>query len=256
MTVTADTGVSGVQVTDTATAQCPNLQISPALQINKFCTSVVEVVESQVVVKVNVCGRVCNIGDTDLSNVTVTDDKAGQLLSGISLVHPADPNDPDATPGACADYSGQYFPSEVDSALPSDVEFTDSATATATDIFGNMVGPQSDMAECPLCPDSPGPCPPETTAFGANASTEAAAGTHTLTVKNGRGSGRYVAGDFVTVTADAPPPGKKFAFWSGDTGAVANRFERTTTVIIPSSMDIRIEAIIVDDDVSRGKSPE
>jgi hypothetical protein len=88
-----------------------------------------------------------------------------------------------------------------------------------------------------------------------NARTEAPApGTHTLTVKNGRGSGRYIAGDLVTVTADAPPPGKKFASWSGDTEAVGNRFEPTTTVTIPSSMDIRIEAIIVDD-VPRGKSP-
>jgi hypothetical protein len=90
--------------------------------------------------------------------VTVTDDKAGQLLSGVTLITPADPNNPGATPGACADYSGQYTPSEANDANgnpttdPTKVVFKDTATATATDIFGDPVMPQSDMAQCPLCP--------------------------------------------------------------------------------------------------------
>jgi hypothetical protein len=151
-TITAEANTepdgTGVVLTDDATAECPNLQINPQLQISKDCESVVEVVNNQVVVKVNVSGQVCNIGDTNLSNVTVTDDKAGPLLSVLLL-----------TPGLCAPYSGEYFPSEVNSPLPSDLMFTDTATATATDIFGDPVPnpdenepPVTDVATCPLCP--------------------------------------------------------------------------------------------------------
>jgi hypothetical protein len=148
VTVTANTRPdgNGLVLTEDATAECPNLQINPALKIEKDCESVVEVVNNQVVVKVLVSGTVSNIGDTNLSNVTVTDNEAGQLLSGGFLA-----------PGGSAAYSGQYFPSGVNSPLPSDVMFTDTATATATDIFGNPVPgpndpPVSDVAECPLCP--------------------------------------------------------------------------------------------------------
>jgi hypothetical protein len=149
---------TGVVLTDSDSADCPNLQISPALSISKDCTSLVELTANGVVAQVNVFGTVCNVGDTDLSNVAVTDDKAGTLLSGGSLIAPDDPMDPGATPGACADYSGNYTPSEANDADgnpttdPSAVVFKDTATATADDIFGEPVMEQSDMAECPLCP--------------------------------------------------------------------------------------------------------
>jgi len=48
---------------------------------------------------------------------------------------------------------------------------------------------------------------------------ESAPGTHTLKVNKGRGSGRYAADTSgIKVTADPPPPGKKFSRWIGDTG--------------------------------------
>jgi beta-glucosidase len=79
-----------------------------------------------------------------------------------------------------------------------------------------------------------------------------APGTHTLKVNNGRGSGHHVAGTFVTVTADAPPPRKKFAGWSGDTQILANPSERTTTATMPS-IDVTITATYAD--VPSGEQP-
>jgi hypothetical protein len=80
-----------------------------------------------------------------------------------------------------------------------------------------------------------------------NASTEASApGTHTLTVINGSGSGRYEADTSeIKVTADPPPPGKKFSRWIGDTEILASPEDSTTTATI-TSMDVTIEATYVD----------
>jgi hypothetical protein len=79
-----------------------------------------------------------------------------------------------------------------------------------------------------------------------NARTEApASGTHTLKVNNGRGSGRHAAGDMVTVTADAPPPEKKFAGWSGDTQVLANPSISPTTATMPS-IEVTITATYAD----------
>ena len=90
--------------------------------------------------------------------------------------------------------------------------------------------------------------------MGENTRMEAPApGTHTLTVNNGRGSGNHVAGASVTVTADAPPAGQKFAGWSGDIQILANPFLSTTMATMPS-MDVTISATFAD--VSSGESSE
>lgn len=67
----------------------------------------------------------------------------------------------------------------------------------------------------------------------------AAPGAPALTVKGGSGGGRHDKGTIVKVTADEPPPGKKFAGWSGDTQILANPSEETTTATIPS-IDVTI----------------
>ncbi|PLY00887.1 MAG: hypothetical protein C0624_11150 [Desulfuromonas sp.] len=164
ITATANTnqdGISGTQLTATAKDTCPNLQISPALAISKDCTTSLTLTDSTpiyVAAQVNVTGEVCNVGDTRVDNVSVTDDKSGLLLSGVSLKAPADPANPGETEGACMNYSGSYLPDEALDAVqtattdPTAVLFTDTATANGTDIFGNAVTEQTDMAECPLCP--------------------------------------------------------------------------------------------------------
>jgi Divergent InlB B-repeat domain len=87
-----------------------------------------------------------------------------------------------------------------------------------------------------------------------NARMEAAApGTPTLTVNNGGGSGHHAAGTLVTVTADAPPTGHRFAGWSGDIQILANPFLSTTMATMPS-IDVTISATF--DDVSSGESSE
>ncbi|MGH8474277.1 MAG: hypothetical protein ACRER2_00650 [Methylococcales bacterium] len=50
-----------------------------------------------------------------MSNVTVDDQgittSPDPLVSGVTLTRPADPSDPTEAEGACASYSGSYFPS-------------------------------------------------------------------------------------------------------------------------------------------------
>jgi len=162
VTATANTspGGTGTTLTATDTAVCPQLQISPALSLSKNCSSAVDVFTNggtHVVAEVNVNGEVCNVGDTKLTNVSVTDNKAGTLLSGVTLVAPDDPNNPGETPGACATYTGSYFPTEAldnEGAATNDpclVVFKDTAEAAGKDIFGGDVTPQPAMATCPLC---------------------------------------------------------------------------------------------------------
>jgi Divergent InlB B-repeat domain len=54
-----------------------------------------------------------------------------------------------------------------------------------------------------------------------------------LTVQGGSPSGNYAAGTQVTVSADAPKAGAKFAGWTGDVAILANPFLPTTTATIP-----------------------
>ena len=77
-------------------------------------------------------------------------------------------------------------------------------------------------------------------------------GAPTLTVNDGSGSGQHAAGTILTVTAEPPPPGKKFAGWSGDTQILANPSESTTTATMPS-IDVTITATYAD--VASGDQP-
>lgn len=164
VTVTGNTlaGGAGTELQEQATADCPNLQISPEISVTKDCDTSVVVSNSQVVARVNISGRVCNKGDTNLMNVSVDDlaivTSPDPLVSNQNLAAPADPANPTVAEGACIDYSGTYFPSAANdnegnpTTCPSEVIFEDTVRATATDIFGNSITPQTDMADCPLCP--------------------------------------------------------------------------------------------------------
>ena len=55
----------------------------------------------------------------------------------------------------------------------------------------------------------------------------------TLTVTNGSGSGSYVVGAVVSITANAPPAGQKFLNWTGST--VSNSTAATTTITMPAA---------------------
>jgi hypothetical protein len=79
----------------------------------------------------------------------------------------------------------------------------------------------------------------------ARHNSDTAAGSPTLTVNDGSGSGPHEVGATVTVTADPPAPGKEFAGWSGDTQILANPSEETTTATMPS-IDVTITATYAD----------
>lgn len=57
--------------------------------------------------------------------------------------------------------------------------------------------------------------------------------TYTLKVVNGTGSGSYAADSVVTITANAPPTGKKFLEWTG--AIVSNSTQASTTLTMPAS---------------------
>ena len=58
---------------------------------------------------------------------------------------------------------------------------------------------------------------------------------YTLTVSNGSGSGKYVAGTTVTITANSAPSGKVFDKWTSTAGTIANINNASTTFTMPAS---------------------
>jgi len=163
VTVSANTedDNSATALTASATADCQDVSVSPLLYVEKRCTTSLAVSNNQVVVKVTVNGTVCNKGDSNLTNVVVDDlgitTSPDPLINNITLVKPADASNPSGTTGACANFSGTYFPSaaltqlDQPTAVPDLAVFKDSVKATAKDIFGNTVVPQTANAQCSLC---------------------------------------------------------------------------------------------------------
>lgn len=141
-------------VADPASVKCIPLQLNPALEITKNCTSVLTVVNGQVVVKVNYTGQACVKGDVPLK-VTITDQPkngtdSSSLPSGV-LVQPT--TDDCSTTGTLP-YSGSYFPTQANGGItdPATAQFSDTATA-----IGKNPALQEDQkaeitATCPLCP--------------------------------------------------------------------------------------------------------
>ncbi len=60
------------------------------------------------------------------------------------------------------------------------------------------------------------------------------AGTFTLTITNGSGSGEYEAGTVVDIQADAPAEGMVFYRWVGDVQYVGDVYSSSTTLTIPA----------------------
>jgi hypothetical protein len=68
------------------------------------------------------------------------------------------------------------------------------------------------------------------------------AAAYTLTVNSGSGGGLFGAGAVLPVVADDAPAGYAFDHWAGDTSAVADTFDNTTTVTMPAG-DVTITAV-------------
>jgi hypothetical protein len=145
VTVTAATTPGGATAL-TAEAQdtCPEVTISPFIDVTKNCQAKLEIQSNRIVVRVDFAGLVCATGNVGLSNVTVTDDHAGQVFSAASLAK-----------GACAPYSGSYYPNVIGSDNPSLAEFTDTVTARGRATLGGQAVTDIATATCPLCPPAP-----------------------------------------------------------------------------------------------------
>lgn len=183
-TATAEGAVGGAPISPaTDSATCPEAQFNPALDVTKQCTVALDASSgTQLVVKVDVNGVVCNKGDVPLDNVTVVDStvppnsELGTLLGPINLPAQADHNNPDCVPSgsnpSAVAYSGSYTPDSIPTpplGEPQLYTFEDDVTATGTDPTGTLSatctgGTCIDMAhaECSLCPGEEDICPPPT----------------------------------------------------------------------------------------------
>ena len=163
--VTVSASAGSATVTAQAGADCPNLQLSPALDVTKACTTTLALDNNKLVVRVDVTGSVCNIGDSTLLNVSVTDtDVAGDLLNPLGINPPPSitlaPKVGAATVGECKSFTAFYFPSSAEDRLnpltstlvPGLAKFSDTVTATATAPLGFQVQPDTFTAHCTLCP--------------------------------------------------------------------------------------------------------
>ncbi len=165
VTVTANSksDLTGTGLTNSATADCPNATIVAALTVTKNCETVLDTVGSNLVVKVNAWGDVCNsggAGGSNLSQVTVSDtigSTTTTVLSVNSLLADTDPTS--VVQGECKPYSFSYYPSGANSTTPGSVCFQDTVTATAKDIFNATVNAVPAIANCSLCPGTHCPAP-------------------------------------------------------------------------------------------------
>jgi len=135
-------------------ATCPTLTLNPRFSVDKTCSVVLVVVNGVIQVAVDYRGKVCAASST--SGGTASD----VFIDGVSVRDDNGTPDPatgdDTTipigtlaPGACATFSGRYFPG----AIPiSPVSFSDTVHASGTGRQG--VGAVSGVAtaNCPLCP--------------------------------------------------------------------------------------------------------
>jgi hypothetical protein len=150
-TVTA-TGVgarnSGT-VTDTETAAC-QAAANTGLSVTKTCDLDLAAVTLQdgapaLAIVIDINGQVCNEGNVELTGVHVVDNRAGTVLTGMTL-----------PPASCLAYHGRYLPDPAivlgDLETPSTVAFTDQVHASGTAALGlGSVAASSPVVTCFVC---------------------------------------------------------------------------------------------------------
>lgn len=139
-------------VTATASATCQKVEFDSQLTITKTCTSRVEAVGGQVVVRVDVGGTVCNLPPDpasgefpeSISGIVVSDTppfSGGNISIGTLLS------------GQCVDYVASYYPSGVSgSGLPHEQTYSDTVLASGTGTVSGATRQNTATANCPLCP--------------------------------------------------------------------------------------------------------
>ena len=152
--------------TETASATCQPVALSPTIDVTKDCNQSLESLGGYTVVKLMYNGQVCNMsvfGDanaTKLINVTVADDKSGLTHTITETLYPQ--NDPNPEHKNCAPYSGMYYPSEPSDPSGDQCENSYEDTVTASGdylIGGDLSDPETNTttdtrsANCGLCVD-------------------------------------------------------------------------------------------------------
>jgi len=115
-------------------AQCPMIQVNPALYVNGTCRVELEKINNYLVVHVYFNGQVCNTGDIELSGVTLMDDYLPTMLNIGTLGF-----------DTCSPYQGNFFPM-------SGIMYTDTIDAMGQSTLGNVGAQASVTFECQLCP--------------------------------------------------------------------------------------------------------
>lgn len=124
-------GVDGTTVkTATATATCPQRLFNAGLSITKRCAADLEAKNSNLVVKINVQGQVCNQGEVQLTGLTLVDDPAMPTGVSVTLTPQSTTLAAKGKTGECTSYTGFYYPSTMPQGNV--CPFPDQVVATAT----------------------------------------------------------------------------------------------------------------------------
>lgn len=142
-------------VTDQDSAECPQIDRDPRINVTKCCTTELTVDSNNVVVSVNFSGQVCNAtgGDSGLdpiglNNVTVTDDAGTPSnASDDQVVFGPAPLAPDT----CESFSGSYAPTSISTSDPQSATFSDTVTAVGTASLGFGQATDSATDTCAIC---------------------------------------------------------------------------------------------------------
>src|SRR6266699_6774282 len=189
---TATTDPGGVGTTLSATtnpvscsAQVPAGACTPsaALTVDKTCVTALQLLGTNVVVRVDYTGQVHNGGNVNINSVQVTEDDnadgsvdrtfllgtlapQGSACYTRSAGDPLQPTCPNLLPVPAFNQppvagAASYFPSTGGGIDPGRVQFSDTVRATGTDAFGNLVASHpvgsGVTAHCLICPF--GVCP-------------------------------------------------------------------------------------------------
>lgn len=129
-------------------------QVARGLSVTKHCDATnggPELVSKggYVVVDVPFTATVCNTGTEAVSGITLSDSPAANTLN-IDKTSLA--------PNACANVTGDYFPTAVDSGSNGVIAgryfFTDTLTASGTGVLDGKAVSGQGAVSCPICPDS------------------------------------------------------------------------------------------------------
>lgn len=138
-------GTDGAPIDEaSATATCPLRTFDTELTVTKNCQADLESNGSNVLVKINFGGTVCNNGEVALTALILTDSPMADYIT----LDPGDVHqDPDDTLGVgdCVSYEGYYYPSTIPTG---DVcPFMDTVTASAMAPI-NSAPPQGSETSC------------------------------------------------------------------------------------------------------------